>query len=34
VHDAGVFWPRPGDLLDRLADASDHRLVWVDLELD
>jgi len=37
VLDAGVFWPRPGDPLARLVEepdpASDHHLVWVDLEV-
>ncbi len=37
VHGAGVFWPPPGDALHALvsgdARASDHRLVWVDVEL-
>lgn len=28
---SGVFWPSPGDALARLAGASDHRLVWVDV---
>ena len=34
---AGVFWPKPSDPLHRLVakpdGSSDHRLVWVDLEL-
>lgn len=37
VADAGVFWPAPGDPLRRLVKnrraSSDHRLVWMDLEL-
>lgn len=37
VIDAGVFWPAPGDPLRRLVKnrraSSDHRLVWMDLEL-
>jgi hypothetical protein len=37
VLDGGVFWPPEGDPLHRLvADrraSSDHRLVWLDLEL-
>ena len=37
VVDSGVFWPPAGDPLHRsVADpepSSDHRLVWVDLEL-
>lgn len=32
VH-AGVVWPQDDDPLASSADASDHRLVWVDLEL-
>lgn len=35
--DAGVFWPAPEDPLRRLVksrnSSSDHRLVWMDLEL-
>ena len=35
--DAGVFWPAPDDPLRRLVKkrsaSSDHRLVWMDLEL-
>lgn len=38
VVDAGVFWPTLDDDLYRLVRdrraSSDHRLVWVDLELD
>lgn len=38
VRGSGVFWPAPGDPLQRLvasrAASSDHRLVWVDLELE
>ncbi|MDP5053064.1 MAG: endonuclease/exonuclease/phosphatase family protein [Congregibacter sp.] len=37
VIDAGVFWPTPKDPLWRLvkkrSSSSDHRLVWMDLEL-
>ena len=37
VVDAGVFWPTPQDPLHRLVKdrraSSDHRLVWMDLEL-
>jgi len=37
VRDAGVFWPPRGDPLHRLVESrtasSDHRLVWMDLEL-
>nr|WP_229786748.1 endonuclease/exonuclease/phosphatase family protein [Actinokineospora fastidiosa] len=28
---AGVFWPLPGSEHDRLNDATDHKLVWVDV---
>ena len=31
ILDAGVFWPAPGDPLASLVQASDHRLVWVDV---
>jgi endonuclease/exonuclease/phosphatase family metal-dependent hydrolase len=38
VAASGVFWPPPGDPLDRLVEgamrASDHRLVWVDLRIE
>lgn len=37
ILDAGVFWPPAGDPLHRLVrdrrSSSDHRLVWIDLEL-
>ncbi len=33
VTDAGVYWPAPGDTDYALLEASDHRLVWVDVEL-
>nr|WP_313886872.1 endonuclease/exonuclease/phosphatase family protein [Saccharomonospora amisosensis] len=33
VRGDGVFWPVPGSALDRLGDASDHHLVWVDLRV-
>ena len=28
---SGVYWPKPGEPGAELVDASDHRLVWVDL---
>lgn len=37
IRDAGVFWPVPGDPLERLTGtgfpviSSDHRLVWIDV---
>ena len=31
--DGGVFWPPAGTPGAELVDASDHRLVWLDLEL-
>ncbi|GAA4861424.1 endonuclease/exonuclease/phosphatase family protein [Luteimonas vadosa] len=31
VVDSGVFWPPPGAPGAALVEASDHRLVWVDL---
>ncbi|MBU3028625.1 endonuclease/exonuclease/phosphatase family protein [Paracoccus marinaquae] len=34
VTGSGVLWPAPGDpLAEAVAQASDHRLVWVDLDL-
>lgn len=37
IVDVGVFWPAPGDALHALVaepdPASDHRLVWTDVEL-
>ena len=33
LKDSGVFWPTTDDPDAPLAAASDHRLVWVDLEL-
>ncbi|MBY0588195.1 endonuclease/exonuclease/phosphatase family protein [bacterium] len=34
VNDAGVFWPAKSEdrLLHELTNASDHRLVWIDIE--
>ncbi|MBC8093873.1 MAG: endonuclease/exonuclease/phosphatase family protein [Pseudonocardia sp.] len=34
VRDSGVFWPATRDDLARLADASDHHMVWVDLDVN
>ena len=34
VVDAGVFWPMPDEPGHEWIDASDHRLVWVDLTLN
>lgn len=31
VQASGVFWPQPGETGAAWLDASDHRLVWVDL---
>ena len=33
IVDAGVFWPADGEPGAALVDASDHRLVWVDVVL-
>jgi endonuclease/exonuclease/phosphatase family metal-dependent hydrolase len=32
--DQGVFWPGPNQSQRKLVEASDHRLVWVDLRQD
>lgn len=32
VVDGGVFWPAPGEPGAELADASDHHMVWLDLQ--
>lgn len=32
VRDAGVLWPTAGPLAEVVAAASDHRLVWVDID--
>lgn len=32
VSDAGVYWPAPGEEGADWVAASDHRLVWIDLE--
>lgn len=34
VVDAGVFWPLSTETGADLLDASDHRLVWVDIEIE
>ncbi len=33
LKDAGVFWPIEADPLSYLNQASDHRLVWIDVQL-
>ena len=33
VKSSGVFWLKPGDAGYQWMDASDHHLVWVDVEL-
>ena len=33
VLNAGVYWPAPGEPGAALIDASDHRLVWIDVAL-
>lgn len=30
---SGIFWPTPGNAGAELVSATDHRLVWVDLEI-
>jgi len=34
VHDCGVYWPTDDDPRAYLLEASDHRLVWVDLAVE
>jgi len=31
VKESGVFWPRPGETGADWIDATDHRMVWVDI---
>jgi len=34
IRDSGVFWPAEGDpLREVVISASDHRLVWIDVDL-
>ena len=33
IRDAGVFWPKSSDRDRELVNASDHRLVWIEVEL-
>lgn len=33
VVDHGVVWPREGEPLAKAVDASDHRMVWLELQL-
>lgn len=33
VSNQGVFWPAPDEPGNKLEDASDHRMVWIDIEL-
>lgn len=32
VIDAGVLWPTDGPLVEAVQDASDHRIIWVDVD--
>lgn len=34
VKSSGVFWPKPNENGASLIDATDHRLVWIDLQID
>jgi len=34
VRDSGVFWPRQGETGADWVEASDHRMVWLDLALE
>ena len=34
ILQAGVFWPTSDNPLHKLIDASDHRLVWVDVKFE
>ena len=33
IVDSGVFWPLPGEPGSDWLDATDHRMVWLDLRL-
>jgi endonuclease/exonuclease/phosphatase family metal-dependent hydrolase len=33
IRGCGVFWPAPGEAGHELVEASDHRLVWLDVSL-
>ena len=33
VNDSGVFWPAKADPNDKLIDATDHRMVWIEVQL-
>lgn len=33
ITNQGVFWPSPGEEGNDLSDASDHRMVWIDIKL-
>ena len=32
IKNAGVFWPKPDEPGGDLVEASDHRMVWIDIE--
>ena len=34
MKSSGVFWPKPNESGANLIDATDHRLVWLDLQVD
>lgn len=33
VHDGGIYWPAPDEVGAAAIRATDHRLVWIDVEL-
>lgn len=33
VAKAGVFWPKPGDPGADLVEATDHRMVWIEIQI-
>jgi hypothetical protein len=34
ITNQGVFWPTPDEKGNNLSDASDHRMVWIDVSLE
>jgi hypothetical protein len=34
LKSSGIFWPKPDENGANLIDATDHRLVWIDLQIE
>ena len=34
LKSSGIFWPKPDENGANLIEATDHRLVWIDLQIE